>query len=144
MPAKKSTAKKGKSSVKKDTTTRKKMSSPRKDADGGTPRYACPNTGRKYSLEEIVREMAGNQELAIFIRGLLCQLRGGSDKEKAQARECLETYYTLTDSDLKKLCIPRAQRLTILASRCTECDDNSPMFLDVPAYVAATTRRRKR
>jgi len=121
----------------KKTSTGKKRASGRKAV--GKKKYGCPNEGRKYSLEGLVREMARNPELAKFIRGLLCAAHAG-DKDAA---ECLRSYYELGDSDLKKLCIPKTQKISLLQSDCTVC--NTDLFLlDVPAYVAAKARSRKR
>jgi len=117
------------------TSTEKKRAAARKGI--GREKYGCPNKGRKYSLEGLVREMECNPKLAKFVRDLLCEAHKGDNA----AAECLRSYYELTDSDLRKFCIPKKQRVSLLGC-CTVPTDI--FLLDVPAYVAAKARSRKR
>jgi hypothetical protein len=121
----------------KKTSTGKKRASGRKGVV--KKKYDCPNKGRTYSLESLVREMARNPALAKFIRRLLCAAHAGDNN----AAECLRSYYKPSDSELKKLCIPTTERTSLLRSDCTVCRTDL-FLLDVPAYVAAKARSRKR
>ena len=112
-------------------------------------RYSCPKEGAPYSLEELIQAMQDDPALAAFIKEMLCQIHSGSQAEKRDALKCLDSYCTITEDDLKALCIPKVQRNAILDCRCTDTNNPTKAFLlDIPAYVTANlsekSARRKR
>ncbi len=123
--------------AKKRTAAKETSESLSKRAPKSSYKFPCPNrSGKPTSLEALVRRMRKDEEFAEFIRDLLCDANGG-DKEKAKAaRDCLDSYYTVTGEDLTALCLPQS----FLFARCTV--PTKYVLIAVPATALARGRRR--
>jgi hypothetical protein len=121
MPAKRTTRTKGKATSRK-TKSRRKSSS----------EFPCPNPDDPQGLEATIRRMQDDPEFALFIRDLLCHSYGPSAEAQA-ARDCLNSYYDPTTTELDTLCIPEGYRNALRG--CTVPTKSA--LLAVPAEVIA-------